>query len=327
MSILEEINNLDDDKLEEYVKNRVDFLEKESIKEEIPTIGYFVDYLPKALDLTGYKKIFEVNIPSRITYSKYIPLYSQVVYHVQTNRNSLITTNDGGYYFVDDNSYILDFIKSIKDKGLDDFYDLTDELYAYIETYFGKTQSKNRSQLHQMIYMNENAYFNPIKEHYFSDFKGNGSAQCSEVALVVQNILTFLGYQTHYVIGKIGISSTKERVDHAFNLVEDEDKRMYLVDCASGVCVYGVNTRLMGKTAYIEEIDKTLEDIYLEMLVNDEGIKFTNYDYIFLNKLYAMYRKDNRSYTVEVYDKALLKEMYEEENKHVKVYTNNNNIR
>lgn len=326
MSILEEVNNLDDDKLEEYVEKRIEILEDEN-EEENPVIGYCIDYIPRALDILGQLTKEELIVECQVTCDNYIPLYSKIVYHIETDQNKFTTKNDGGYYYLDDDSYILEFCKSIKNKNIKDFYDLIDEIYAFICSYFGRIELIDRKQLHQMIYKNENIYFDPINEHVFSDFKKNGSALCTEISLVVQNILSFLGYNSYFVIGKIQLSDDKPSVDHAFNLVKDEDNIIHLVDCSASIRKHDFYKNIDTGTAYIGNFDMQLEDLFLEMLINDDGLETNNYEiYKFTNEYFGIHYDQYRKYSIELANKKMLKDQYEEENKHVKVYTNNNNI-
>lgn len=326
MSILEEINNLDDDKLEEYVEQRIEKLEEEN-EEESSVIGYCIDHIPRALDIPGQLTKDEIKVDCQITYNSYIPLYSKMVYQIATDEDSFITQNDGGYYYIDDDSYILDFCKSIKNKKINDFYDLIDEIYEFIGSYFGRIELIKREQLHQMIYKNENVYFDPINEHVFSTFKQKGSALCSEISLVVQNILSFLGYNSYFVIGKVKLSDKKQWVDHAFNLVKTEDNIIHLVDCSASIRKYDFNKNIESETAYIGNFDMPVKDVFLEMLINDNGLETNNYEiYKFSHDYFGVHYDEYRKYSIELANKKGLKEQYEEENKYVKVYTNNNNI-
>ena len=333
MMILEEISKLNDEELEKYVETRVEQLEEEAITNYggIPIIGYNIGYNPIPLDITGKKDVTDLNIECRIKYNDFIPLYSEIVYRTNTDDKKFLISNSGGYYYVDDCDYILEFCKQIKNSNIENIYDLVDEIYNYIDSYFGVLPKTSREQQHRMINSSENTYYDPVNEHVFSDFKGAGSALCSEVAIIVQNILSFMGYNPVYVIGRLGYSGEEKTTLHAFNVVEIEDEETnepftYLIDCACYVEIYDINQKIIGKTGYIAQFDMSLDDTLFEMFINDNGLEYNNYDYIFINRMFGLVKSEKRRYIIDMYDKKSYQEEYEEENKYVKVYTNNNNI-
>ena len=64
-----------------------------------------------------------------------------------------------------------------------------------------------------------------------SDLKGNGVAMCTEMAMTIQNIFSFLGYDS-YMIGGVLRNKSKDRSEgHNFNVIKTK-KGYFIVDAA-----------------------------------------------------------------------------------------------
>ena len=184
----------------------------------------------------------------------YVPLNTKIVYGIACGKGFNFDSNCGYYYYVDDDSYVYDFIKYIKDWDIEDHYNLVHLINGFSRSLFEKNiNRKNRFEMHKLLLKEdkgEYVFFEPIKEHSIKDFYGNGSAQCTEYALVASNLLSVLGFITYYCMD----------YNHAYNIffVEDKDKDFYegyLLDYSDSVHVYDIYNNCIGLYPFYERIE------------------------------------------------------------------------
>lgn len=237
MDILEFIKDLDDKELEEVVNLRIKYLEEDEYAFLPDTIGYKLDYNPSSFIMpnTNPKDITQVELGDY--YNGYIPYGTRIVYGMICDNDGIVKSNGGRYYYIDDDSYILDFCKYIREKDIDSTYVLFDYVYDFIQDYFGRVQLIDRETMMNYV-LREGCYFyDPTKENTFSMFKSKGNAMCSEIGLMAQNILSFLGFDVSYVMGTIkrilapstentNFEEDEEIIVKNFYRIEDEEKEL-----------------------------------------------------------------------------------------------------
>ena len=206
----------------------------------------------------------------------YIPLGTKIVYGRSFNEKFKTSSHRGCYYYVDDDSYIYEFFKFIKDRDIEDDYDIIIAVASFINKKMTKLfEPKKREDINKLIYMNEDLFFRPVKEHGLRDFYGNGSAMCSEISLMAENLVSSLGLEIMYFMDK----------EHVYNIYahHEEDKTdVYVIDFSNWVECFDVNFNFIGYTPFfgkIEGADKAM----LEEIVN-EGKRIDLPDY-FLYKI------------------------------------------
>ena len=288
MDILDELYKLDDNELEEYVNSRIDYLEEKSIKD-----NKIYDYI--GFNINNSPTIIEGNIRTNNIYYGYIPLCTKVIYGMFLYDYSV--SNNGCYYYIDTNDYILDFIKEIRTKPAIDDLDLFDRILFFLRKYFGYVKLIERVQMDSLILKEEYEYYDLIDEHKLSDFIGKGNAVCTEYSVVAQNILSFLGYDTVYLIGLNNVNN------HAFNLISYNDsntneEKNILIDFKDTAEAYDINFNKRYESPFIYELDKSiLEEI--EDLSNGAELLCDDYMWQVYNKtIYKMYNNNIRNYSV-----------------------------
>lgn len=203
----------------------------------------------------------------------YIPLGTKIVYgrfYIPKYRTS---SHKGCYYYVDDDNYIFDFFKMIKEeKDIDNVHDIIFLVFRFIEKKFVRYfNPKDRNVINKLIHKTDELYFRPVKEHSIKDFYGNGSAMCSEIALIAENLMSVLGYEIMYMEDK----------EHAYNIfvdhVDEKDVDIYVLDFANWVECYDVNFNLIAKSPYIEKIDGGDNELIDQMVNHGKRIELDDY--------------------------------------------------
>lgn len=274
MLILEDIKELSDEELEIYTKKRIEELEtyyKEKTKSD--TIGYDLDYNPSSPDILDYnssKNSFsdaKSKLKNVCVYEGYVTKGKKIVFCIEQEGRDF--TNGGCYYYVDTDDYIYMFLKYIRDKEISSDEDLFIYIGKFIRNYLGIFGDIKREDMLKMIYKNENEYYDRVEEHKFSWFKNKGIGECTEIALMAQNILCFLGYYSAIVMGNMAEKSVKENnvysdEAHAYNLVAYEDSEtgevvQLLVDFAAATIFYNKEKKL-DMAPFIIELEEGIKE-------------------------------------------------------------------
>ena len=111
-------------------------------------------------------------------------------------------------------------------------------------------------QMHKLLLKKDYQFFEPSKEHSIKDFYGNGSAQCTEYALVASNLLSVLGIPSYYCLD----------TTHAFNMFfiknEEDEYDGYLLDFSNSIYVYDAQNNYVGRYPFYEKVE-TKEKRYI----------------------------------------------------------------
>ena len=303
MKYYNEIKNLSDEELERVVKIRINQLERKSKKENgnIDIIGYDIGYNPEIYDI---KKPGELPpVRTIYIYDGYVPKNTRYVYGITPEVFNNSYSNVGCYYYVDDDSYILDFCKYVRDKDVQNEYEMFSYILYFSMNYFHEIEELSRYDMFKLINTKEGTFFDPINEHKFSSYKGKGNAMCSEKSLLANNILNFLGYDTSIALG-IMSDDESDQGFHAFNIIEyketgSEEKTLAMIDFSCYTKLLDENCKVIGYNPFIGEISipKGKEKEYLKE--NDYTFKFEEYGFMkFGNEVLYITNKKNRYYKI-----------------------------
>lgn len=251
---------------------------------KVDYIGYNLDYNPTYYPFLD-KEENSVGIDLRCFYNGYIPKNTKMVYKVKIESN-MVSSNDGSYYYIDDDSYILEFCKYIKDIEVENEFNLFFLILNFLNKYFGNFNNVDRDTMFKMILKNESTYYDPINEHSIKKFKNSGNAMCSEYAVFAQNILSIFGFDSSIIIGQT-IKNDEEEC-HAFNLVsyveKDTGKEVFqLVDFSFSTGVLNVNFKKVIDAPYIIDLDDFDEEKIEDFMANEYKIEYMDYIYMLMN--------------------------------------------
>ncbi len=298
MKLIRKIQKLNDDELEIFVQRRINLLENKQ-KHLSDTIGFLLDYNQSvdSLLLSDYE-LATAEILTK--FDGYIPLGTRMVYGMNCDTNKKIVSNGGKFYYIDTDDYILDFCKYIKEQEIIDEFELFDCILDFIDIYFGTIPTINREEMIQLISKDERTFFDPIKAPVFSSFKKKGNHQCSEIGIVTQNILSFLGYDISLIIGN---QQLDEEYAHAFNLIDfnyQKTKLSLLLDMASSVYITNLDHQTIGIAPYIHYLDKNKEETFQSLIDGTiDAIECPDYNYILVGKnIWKEINQNNRYYSI-----------------------------
>lgn len=275
MKIHDEIKNLNDEELEDYVSKRIMELEKESYdyNSSLDIIGYDLDYNPRPSNVLGVNEHERESISVRCMYVGYVRKNIKMIYGVAKNPKNGFISNHGYYYVIDTDDYVYEFCNYIKDKELDSEFDLFLYLQKFIFNYFrsDKIDDIDRETLFMMISKNPDYMYSPVIEHKFSKFKGMGAAVCTEIALVANNIINFFGINSYLIVGEM--VDEGEKGAHAYNIINYDNsttgkKEASIIDFAAYVNIYNLQGKVIGAAPYMTDIENFDEEFIDEFIGN-----------------------------------------------------------
>ena len=306
--LLEKIRNTTTD---EEIKQIVDEVIEKCI-EELKELGVDLSVAPTIgmdsdINYTKYYKSEndnnDCNYKIQAAWTGFLPKGTKIVYGVVIDQYKDVA-NRGYYYYLNDNSYLYEFSKFIKDKEIETDEDFILYVYDFLNDYFGNLiQSKDRYILHKLLYKNNDAYFKPTKEHTNKDFVGCGAAMCTEYSSLAENILTLYGFDMMFLMND----------KHAYNLIYLNEK-MYLLDFSMSISVLDLNGDQIGDLPFLEEIEDFDEDYLKRLVYGREKIILNNYFDLYINdNLYKYVTEDTREYEVWGTREDLIEEDFENE--------------
>ncbi len=282
--VLNKIKSIDDDnKLKEYIRKRIYRVTNKTRNSNLD-----VDTIGSIVGVNSYEVGIN-NANDNITldaWLEFIPKGQRIVYGTWTDDICRVY-NRGCYYYLDDFTYIYDFVKYIKNKEINSIGNLIEYIHIFLYEYFGKEiDSVNRDRLYQLILENDKSYFKPVKEHSIKDFYHNGAARCTEYSAVAQNIMAFMNIDTLYLMD----------TDHAYNIIHFGEK-YYILDYSLPVSVFSINLEFIKSLPFFVEIDDCDEEMLQLIVDRKNALIFDDFNYIDINgRLVEYYYNKTRRY-------------------------------
>ncbi len=299
MTFLEKIQTLPDKKMIKVVKRRIRYLE-DKVKEDYPEdriIGYHIDYNFSYCGNEGETEGIELNC----LYNDFITKDSKLVYGMCYSEDGFVG-NRGMYYYVDDQSYLYDFCRYIRDmKDINDYY-FFGYIRDFLKEYFGSFRDVDRNQMLSLLSDSNGILMAPYKEHSISSFKGKGNAYCTEYAVMAQNILQLFGYDSSIVVGEAVFDEEEE--GHAYNLISfkecDTGENVDIViDFINPIDVYDISFKKIGEEPFIGYIENLDKDLVERFVLGKEHFIFNEYYFMdFPGTLMKIETDSTRDYSI-----------------------------
>ena len=212
--IIEEIFNLRDENVEEWLNKRIEILEqiatetrqklnpfasavkRNGLKDDITANTEINGFLTKNVEIS--KDLFSTGFVLDDT-----SFYKMIVQHIKNSDKNLIRNN----------TYIMHLIQ----RTINDYFGVT------------ATQERRLRVYNSSISTDEDGF--PIDKPFSVEkFKQNNSALCSERSAVAQNILSFLGYDTSMIYGYVLSEHSGKNEAHVYNCISLPNGNGVLID-------------------------------------------------------------------------------------------------
>lgn len=303
MDFLERIKDLNDEELEKVVKEKITKLESEKPEDEQKEIGFLLNSNPKRYDMYDIDGMNCFDLDVHCFHAGYIKKGTKIIYGISYDGNAN-AKSEGNYYYMDDEEYIYEFCKYIRDKDIQNEYELFDYVIEFLRGYFGVIEDISRADMFRLIYKDEETFFKPTKEHSIKDFKGKGNALCTEYSAAAQNILSLFDIYPYFIIGSECIDNGKVGY-HAFNIISFNEKSSgeeinALIDFSAPVNLYDIDYNVLSVSPYMFILDDFGEEFVHDFIYNNRDIVAEDYGYIKVGDriFYAAYDR-NRHYFVD----------------------------
>ena len=288
MEVLDKIKECkSDEELKELIGHYIEERTKDAkdINIDINVIGYDIDINANKYQINESNKNIVSYYGFTNAWSGYIPKDMKITYgRSKSIYDNFSLRNSGWYYYVDDDSYIYEFFQYIKDLDLEYDYDIFLEINNFIERKFGnRINPKVREEIHKLFTEKDGyTYIRPIKEHSIKDFYGNGSAMCSEKALVAENLLSILGFEVIYVHDEkhaynLLIKSWEDQEDVDENNNPKEKIEVYILDFSDSVPSFDINHEFIRFEPYYMQIEGADEEFLNRFISDYEPIELPDY--------------------------------------------------
>ena len=284
------------EEIEKIAKEVIEIVTKEAYEENVESsyIGTELDINPLNYHLDDISFKLDKYYSCVNVWNGYVPKGMKIVYGRFFNDKFKTSTHKGCYYYLDDDSYVFDFFKYIKNIQVDDEYDIIVAVYRFIEKMFTcNINAKDRDDINKLIYKDNDLYFRPIKEHSIKDFYGNGSAMCSERSIVAENLLSAMGLE---------VISMQDK-GHAYNIYahhSNDDTEIYIVDFSDWVGCYDVNFNLVSTLPFFKKIEGATADDIDKIANEGKRIELNDYYLYDINgSVYEIVTKNKRNYGVD----------------------------
>lgn len=228
-------------------------------------------------------EIKEIGINKDNYHVGFIPFKSKITY----------SNNSSNYYSMDTKDYLYDFARFLRENKITQEMDIIYNLEYFINEYFGYPSNITREEiLHEEALeksRNEVDYKKEIRNNNISTLKNKGCAGSTEKSALAQNILSFLGFKTMYIVGCI--NHNQEEKLHAYNLINANDSYR-LIDYSNPVKSIK-NNKIKAFYPFIQVMKKEEAKSFLK----DRKVKSFD-DYYFLDN-----EKVNNGYRQYIYGK------------------------
>lgn len=285
-----------DEDLKRYAESRIRKLTRYARQDNHgKVIGANVDINPQGVI---YKDMNDVAYyGEKPVWYGFVPKGTKIVYGRLNHPETNIPSNAGYYYYNDDVSYIFDFYKYIKEMALAETNDVMSLVNDFIDIKFLKfLNASNRKYFHRLVSDKNYRFFKPSKEHVYSDFYGNGSARCSEIALMVQNLFSSLDLDVAFMIDN---SHAYNVLMHPKDPLNKDDLEYYILDFSNCVRIFDHNGDFVKFYPFIGEIPGG-EEQFVNMVKKGERIEFENYFLFKLNNfIKPIERGGKRNYGID----------------------------
>lgn len=227
----------------------------------------------KKRDILIEKKIQELN-----EFSVPIKIDTNSIFSGFISKNSVVYFSDfhwdlnkglGSLYGMKTTDYFYEFFDFLSDRNLISKIDVINYVSSFLKKYFAEegTKKNDREVLfddicNQLDHMDDKDKFLRCKNNWMNIgiFKGRSAAECTEHAVIAQNLLSICDIESCYVSGNMKTSNSNEA--HAFTIFKMNDE-YYLLDSTNPVCLFDEKDNYVGCKSFVAKLpyEKVIEFI------------------------------------------------------------------
>ncbi len=304
MDIVEMINECNtDEELKALARETIEGFSNLAQKENYNRkyIGADLDINPRDYHLAEPNLKTREKFDFNYLWTGYIPLGTKVVYGYCCSPTTKTSFHSGYYFYVDDDSYVYEFFKYLKGKDIETEFDIIFLAYIFVMNWLNKKRvnfnGREREDIDRLLIKDDDFFYRPTKEHSIKDFYFNGSAMCSEISLLAENLMSIFGLDVMYVVDK----------NHVYNIYidhydpEDLEKiRSYIVDFSGWVDCINEKFEVVGISPFITEIENGNQSLLKEMVEDGKRIEVNEYIVFNINgENYELSLNKKREYGID----------------------------
>ena len=186
--------------------------------------------------------------------------------------SDLIVINDNpvkSKYTMRATDYFYEYVDYLIQNNINDIKSALYLVSPFLHEYFGTnrdyTNKNDRSsyfdimgsQLGEIQQKYGNSIFNDYYNKLFdiSVFKNNSIAACTEYAALTQNLFSFIGANSYYVIGSFPLENGQIE-SHAYNLAQLDANSFFIVDTANPTITYDMEYNIVSSKPRIQQISR-----------------------------------------------------------------------
>ncbi len=209
--------------------------------------------------------------------------YSLPYYGFITNNIKIRYNLDNDYYQIYKNNYIYEFIKYLQRNKIYNDNEAILYIANFLEEYLGRKVSrlKRREDI-----LNKESESEIILSD-IDNLKQENVATSLEYSIMAQNLLTFLGYDSIFLIGSCKLNVINDF--YSFNIIMI-DNNYYLFDFYNPITVYNRLGEIETKQPYQVKINNEDIDLFLKGL---KPLVLKDYKRIIHGKLYQQINNNN----------------------------------
>ena len=294
------LKEMSDEEIEKYLSHEIYSLENISKENNhYGFIGYNLHFNPGIINILDRDE--EPFIEEAKFHTGYVSKGTKVVFGCNTCDNGM-AFNGGMYYTIDEEEYVYEFCKQMKDADVRCSEELFEFILVFLNYYLGDKGDRTREEMFRLIMKTDCTYYDSVVGHKLSDFKGKGNAVCTEYAIMANNLLTVFGFDSTIVLGQLKIGNSDVQ-DHAFNIVSytdsDYNRKDILMDFSSSTDVFDFRYNKIGDVPYIIDLEDMDDDFFEKFYCNESHLLFPDYFYVSENCMLLPIKTSNiRDYCV-----------------------------
>lgn len=218
-------------------------------------------------------------------------------------------------YTINNKDYLYEIVDLFSNNNCADINYIIRKMPHFLKHYFGVNQKGNNTKDRENVFAEFEIKLKEIKKeneeefqkklHQWLDigtFKNNSMAECSEYAVLTQNIFSFMGIDTYYISGNF--SDEKKQEGHSYNIIRLPNERIFIIDNTNPKVLLDKNDNIIS---YDQRVLEITEEELNSILAGEEFIHSFTVSNARLNNNNEVTKIDEQTWTYGVNKKRKVK--------------------